>query len=152
MHQYLIRPLMLAACAALATHGSAFAQVREVTPQPSASRPTMPNLPATVWDAFAISRKGRLFEQDNQSDELTARGQTRRACEQATGSRCRAIAVPHNYTAGAIWCDNGNGKVGGYLGGSSMGYQFDVAMQKSADDDYAPSDCKPFYVSRPSSN
>jgi hypothetical protein len=48
MRQCLIRHLMVAACAAFATHGSAFAQVREVTPQEQVSQPTTLSLSAIV--------------------------------------------------------------------------------------------------------
>jgi acyl CoA:acetate/3-ketoacid CoA transferase len=56
----LIHGLMFAACAAFAIHGSAFAQVREVTQQPT-SQPTTLSLPSTLWDAFAISRSGKVL-------------------------------------------------------------------------------------------
>lgn len=148
MRQRSIRYLLLAACGAFATHASAYAQVKEITPQ-WASRPTMPNLPPTSWDAFAISRDGRIFEQDGQSNDMAARGQTRKHCEQATGSHCRAIVVPHNYTVEAIWCDNGHGKAGGYLAGSQWGAEFDLAINKSADDEFSLDDCKEILVSKP---
>ena len=151
MRQRLIRYLLLAACGAFATHASAYAQVaatQEITPQWT-SRPTLPNLPPTSWDAFAISRNGRIFQKVGQPKDLAARGQTRRDCEQATGSHCRAIVVPHNYTVEAIWCDNRHGKAGGYLAGSQWGEEFRGAIDKSADDGFSLDDCKEILVSTP---
>ena len=144
----LVRCLILAACAAFATHASANAQVKEITPQ-WASRPTMPNLPPTSWDAFAIPRDGRIFELDGQSNDMTARGQTRKQCEQATGSHCRAVVVPHNYIVEAIWCDDGRGKAGGYLAGSQYGAEFDLAINKSAEDGFSLDDCREILASKP---
>jgi hypothetical protein len=134
----LIHGLMFAACAAFAIHGSAFAQVREVTQQPT-SQPTTLSLPSTLWDAFAISRSAKVFELDGQSNDLAARGQTRSYCGQATGSRCRAIAVPDNYAVAGILCNDGNGHVGGYLGGSQKGSELVSAWNKAADDNYVAS-------------
>jgi hypothetical protein len=129
--------------ALLGINSSAFAQdvPKEVT-QRRASQPTMLSLPPTAWNAFAISRDGRIWELDNQNQELTARGQTRRYCEQATGSHCRAIAVPDNYSVAGILCDDRNGTVGGYLAGSQYGNEVTIAVQKSGDDGFSASDCK----------
>ena len=139
----MIRYLMLAACAALGINSSASAY--EDKPQPPPGQ-ISPSLPPTSWDGFAISRDGRrVFRQDSQSEELVARGQARRECEQATGTHCRAIADPDNWGVAGILCNDGNGKVEAYLGGSQYGLEQTVAEQHSSDDFWPPSDCRLVY-------
>jgi hypothetical protein len=105
------------------------------------SQRTEPTDRSTVWKGAAVSRDGRSFTL-LRNDELEARRDAKFVCEQASGSSCRAIAVPNWWDLSTAECA-GRGKLkDAFVGGSAMGEEESVALRKAVTAGFAPGNCR----------
>lgn len=110
------------------------------------TRVTPPVVASTTWAGVAVSPTGRVFKLVGQTGEITARLSAKAGCERKAGWTCRAIAIPEeeDWKVVAIGCDK-NGKKGGFIGASAMGYARDIAMDKAASEGFSAASCRDAY-------
>ena len=94
--------------------------------------------PTTSWIALAVSRNGRVFRSDALNTEERARSSARNECEQTSGWTCSdTMSVPDFWSVIVVRCGNRY-----FLGGSSQGAAYAIALRKAADAGFSAGNCQ----------
>jgi hypothetical protein len=99
----------------------------------------------TNWHGVAASPDRRVFEVTNRRSEVGARNAAKSACELASGSTCKAIAVPIAWDVVVMSCKHIGRPPVSVVGASGRGLAIDVTLAKAYDVGFRPSSCVQVY-------